>query len=75
MIFLAVILNCVYFYYDRLIGIFFLAVILNLNFRLLYSNFFIGLLLYLRRWPNIKTTLCRRFVFDGITTVSSIFKL
>ena len=34
----------------------------------------IGLMLYhcLRRWPNIKTTLRRRFVFD--TTVSSMLK-
>ena len=28
----------------------------------------------LRRWPNIKTTLRRRFVFDAITTVSSMVK-
>ena len=53
---------------------FFLKVILNWNFRLLDFYFFVGLMLYhcLRRWPNIKTTLRRRFVFDGITTVSSM---
>ena len=67
-----------YFYYDRLIVIFilffFLKAILNWNFRLLDFDFFVGLMLYycLRRWPNIKTTLRRRFVFDGITTVNSM---
>ena len=40
------------------------------------SDFFIGLMLYhcLWRWQNIKTTLSRRFVFDAITTASSILK-
>ena len=65
----------------------FLATILNIfglfllwdidwNFRFLDSDLFLGLMLYhcLRRWPNIKTTLRRRFVFDAITTVSSMLK-
>ena len=52
----------------------FLKAILNWNFRLLDSDFFIGLMLHhcLRRWPNIKTTLRRHFVFYGITTASSM---
>ena len=54
----------------------FFAAILNYNFSLLDSDLFVGLMLYqcLWRWPNIKTTLRRRFIFDGITTVSSIWK-
>ena len=46
------------------------------NFRFLDSDFFLGLMLYhcLLRWPNIKTRLHRRFVFDAITTVSSMLK-
>ena len=41
------------------------------------SDFFVGLMLYhcLQRWQNIETTLHRHFVFDGITTDSSILKL
>ena len=63
----------------------FLATILNIvelfllwdidrNFRFLDSDYFLALMLYhsLRRWPNIKTTLHRRFVFDVIATVSSM---
>ena len=63
----------------------FLATILNIvelfllwqiawNFWFLDSDFFVGLMLYhcLRRWPIIKTTLRRRFVFDAFTTVSSM---
>ena len=48
----------------------FLAAILNWNYKFLDSDFFVGLMLYhcLRCWPNIKTTLCRCFVFNGITT-------
>ena len=36
----------------------------------------VGLMLYhcVRRKPNIKTALCRRFLFDRITTVIFIFK-
>ena len=52
-----------YIYYEKLIGIFFIfwAAILNWNFRLLDSDFFVGLMLYhcLRCWSNIKTTLHR----------------
>ena len=44
------------------------------NFRFLNSDFFVGLMLYhcLRRWPNMEITLRRRFLFDAITTVSSM---
>ena len=54
----------------------FLEAILNLTFRLLDSDFFVGLMLYhcLRRWPNINTTVRRPFKFDGITTISSMLK-
>ena len=61
--FLATILNFV--------GLFLLWEI-DWNFRFLDSDFFVGLMLYrcLRSWPNVKTTLRRRFVFDTFTTVS-----
>ena len=54
----------------------FLAAILHWNFKLLYSDFGVGRMLHrcVRRWTNIKTTLCWRFVFDGITTVRSMSK-
>ena len=67
-----------YFYYDRLRGIlimfFSLKPFFNWNFGLLDFDFFVGLMLYhcLRHWPNFKTTLRQRFVFDGITTFSSM---
>ena len=46
------------------------------NFKFLDSDFFVDLMLYhcLWFWPNIKTTLRRRFVFDAITSVSSMLK-
>ena len=63
--FLATILN--------IVGLFLLWEI-DWHFRFLDSDFFVGLMLYhcLRRWPNNKTTLRRRFVFDAITTVISM---
>ena len=54
----------------------FLEAILNWNFSILETDFFVGLMLYpcLRHWPIIKKTLRRRFVFDAFTTVSSMLK-
>ena len=79
--------NCDFSSNNNVWTMFFLTTILNIvgllllweidwNFRFLDSDFFVGLMLYhcLRRWPNIKTTLRRRFVFDAITTVSSMLK-
>ena len=63
--FLATILN--------IVGLFLLWQI-DWNLKFLDSDFFVGLMLYhcLWRWPNIKTTLRRRFVFDAFTNVSSM---
>ena len=59
----------------NLVGFFILWVI-DWNFRFLDFDCFVSLMLYhcLRCWPNNKTTLCRRFVLDAITTVSSMLK-
>ena len=57
----------------NIVGLFLLWQI-DWNFRFLDSDLFFGLMLYhcLRCWPNIKTTLRRRFVFAAFTTVSSM---
>ena len=65
-----------YIYHDRLIGVFIIIFGNHIELEFLDCDFLVGLMLYhsLRCWPNIKTTLRRRFVQDVITTLSPILK-